>query len=71
MDNRTRYKALLAEHAITQAESAALICEYTHKPCAVRTVRAWVNDPEKPSSNPCPDWAVNALEASLKARKSN
>lgn len=68
MDNRTRYKALLAEHRITQAESAALICEHTQRPCAVRTVRAWLNDPEKPSSNPCPDWAVNALEAAIKMR---
>ena len=66
MDNRTRFKALLAKHKKTQAEGAALICEYTHKPCAVRTVRSWINDPDKPSSNPCPDWAVKALEAALK-----
>ncbi len=68
MDNRTRYKALLAEHDLTQAESAALICSFTQRPCAVRTVRSWLNDPDKPSSYPCPDWAVNALESAINAR---
>jgi len=69
MDNRERFKSLLATHEKTQAEAAALICGYTHAPCAVRTVRSWINDPTKPSSNPCPDWAVAALEAALSAEK--
>ncbi|MDF9779259.1 hypothetical protein OKW11_006305 [Pseudomonas baetica] len=68
MDNRTRFKTLLDEHDLTQAESAALICGFTHRSCAVRTVRSWLNDPEKPSSYPCPDWAVNALESAINER---
>nr|ARO45346.1 hypothetical protein [Pseudomonas syringae pv. actinidiae] len=28
----------------------------------MRTVRSWLNDPDKPSSRPCPDWAVEGLE---------
>lgn len=68
MDNREQYRALLAEHGITQAKSAALLCEQTKRPCAVRTVRAWLGDPEKTSSNPCPDWAVSALKAALADR---
>lgn len=65
MDNRERYRRLLAEHGLSQADSAALICEYTRRPCSVRTVRSWLNDPDKPSSRSCPDWAVSALEQAL------
>jgi hypothetical protein len=68
MDNRTRFRTLLDQHDLTQAESAALICGFTHRSCAVRTVRSWLNDPNKPSSYPCPDWAVSALENAIKAR---
>ena len=61
MSNRERYQRLLDEHRLTQAESAALICEQTQRPCSARTVRSWLNDPAKPSSRACPDWAVAAL----------
>lgn len=67
MSNRERFEGLLKEHSITQAEAAALICAFTMRPCAVRTVRSWLNDPEKPSSRPCPDWAVAALEGAIAA----
>ena len=66
--NREKYLHLLELHKLSQAESAALICEQTQRPCAVRTVRSWLNDPEKPSSRPCPNWAVLALENALKNR---
>lgn len=65
MDNRTRYLQLLDTYSITQARSAELIAAVTGRPCAVRTVRSWVNDPDKPSSSPCPDWAVKALEKAI------
>nr|QOQ33507.1 hypothetical protein [Pseudomonas syringae pv. actinidiae] len=71
MDNRARYKTLLAEHDLTQAESAALICSFTKRPCAVRTVRSWLNNPDKPSSYSCPDWAVEALADAIKERDQN
>lgn len=65
MDNRTRYLKLLDDYGITQAKSAELVAAVTGRPCATRTVRSWVNDPEKPSSTPCPDWAINALEKAI------
>lgn len=65
MDNRTRYLQLLDAYGITQAKSAELVAAVTGRPCAVRTVRSWVNAPEKPSSTPCPDWAVVALEKAI------
>ncbi len=65
MDNRIRFQQLLNSYGITQARSAELIQAVTGRPCAVRTVRSWVNDPEKPSSKPCPDWAVKALEKAI------
>jgi hypothetical protein len=69
MSNSERYRQLLADHGLTQAQSAALICEQTKRPCSVRAVRSWLNDPEKASSRACPDWAVAALEAALANRK--
>ena len=65
MDNRTRYLHLLETHGITQAKSAELIAAVTGRPCGERTVRSWVNDPEKPSSTPCPDHAVANLEKAI------
>lgn len=65
MDNRTRYLQLLDTYEITQARSAELIAAVTARPCAVRTVRSWLNDPEKPSSTPCPDYAVANLEKAI------
>jgi hypothetical protein len=69
MSNRQRYQQLLSEDGITQAHSAALICEQTQRPCSVRAVRSWLNDPEKLSSRECPDWAVVALEKALASRR--
>ncbi|EGT3611263.1 hypothetical protein FAP59_16845 [Morganella morganii] len=67
-DNRKKFLKLLADHNLTQAKAARLICEYTHRPCSVRTVRSWINNPDKPSSRICPDWAVEALTKALKIR---
>lgn len=68
MSNREAYQRLLVEHDITQAESAAMICEQTQRPCSVRTIRSWLNDPDKSSSRPCPDWALAALSNALARR---
>ena len=62
MDNREKFKALLEQHNISQARSAELLCIQTQRPCSVRTVRSWLSEPSKPSSRPCPDWAITALE---------
>ncbi|OWJ92291.1 hypothetical protein B6S59_20790 [Pseudomonas sp. A46] len=65
MDNRQQYLHLLKTYGITQAKSAELIAAVTQRPCSARTVRSWVNDQNKPSSSPCPDWAVAALERAI------
>lgn len=65
MENRAKLRQILAEHNITQAESAMLICKQTQRPCSVRAIRSWVNDPDKPSSRGCPDWAIAALLKAL------
>jgi hypothetical protein len=69
MTNRDKYLELLAQSGITQVKSASLIAEQTQRPCAPRTVRAWLADPATPSARPCPDWAVEALERRLKKLK--
>jgi hypothetical protein len=69
MTNRDRYLQLLALSKITQVESANLIAAQTQRPCAPRTVRAWLATPGTASARSCPDWAVEALERRLKALK--
>ncbi|AXQ50961.1 hypothetical protein DZC31_30040 (plasmid) [Stenotrophomonas rhizophila] len=69
MDNRTRYLQMLDAYGITQAKSAELIAAVTGRPCSARTVRSWVNDPKKPSSTPCPDYAVANLEKAIEYMK--
>ena len=66
--NRERFRQLLSESGITQAESAALICAQTQRPCSVRAVRSWLNDPGTASSRECPDWALAALETAVVQR---
>jgi uncharacterized protein YehS (DUF1456 family) len=65
INNREVFRSLLIEYELTQADSAALICKQTQRPCSVRAVRSWLNDPDKASSRPCPDWAVVALKNAL------
>lgn len=65
MENRKRYRHLLEVNGITQAKSAVLVAAVTQRPCSERTVRSWLNDPDKPSARPCPDWAVAALEKAI------
>lgn len=65
MENHERYLELLKLNGITQAKSADLITAVTKRPCSARTVRSWLNDREKPSSSPCPSWAVAALESAI------
>lgn len=65
VDNRTRFLQLLDTYDIKQKRSAELIAAVTSRPCSDRTVRSWINDPEKKNSHPCPDWAVEALERAI------
>lgn len=65
MDNRERFLKLLKVNGISQIKSAELINAVTERPCSQRAVRSWLNDPDKPSSRPCPDWAVAALEKAI------
>lgn len=65
MDNREKLKSILKLNNITQAKSAELLCIQTQRPCSVRSIRSWLCNPNKPSSRPCPDWAIEALEKAL------
>lgn len=69
MTNQEKLRKLCADGKATQEEAARLIAAQTMRPCAVRTVRAWLADAEKSSSRPCPDWAVIALEKKLRSLK--
>lgn len=67
MSNRERLKLLLEEAGITQLRASELIAETTTVPCSVRSVRAWLAEPNKPSARTCPDWAVLALTAAIQS----
>ncbi|EKP0310264.1 TPA: hypothetical protein ACSCYS_003320 [Aeromonas veronii] len=61
MNNRDKLLGILADHKITQAKCAEIICMMSGRPCSVRAVRSWVNDPSKPSIRTCPDWVISLL----------
>jgi hypothetical protein len=67
--NVAQFEELVSAAGITQLEAAEMIASQTDRPCSVRTVRSWLNDPAKPSWRPCPDWAVRALEKQINASK--
>lgn len=69
MSNQEKFRQLLSNSGITQAEAATLIAEETKRPCSVRAVRAWLADASLPSARTCPDWALQALESRLKFYK--
>lgn len=70
MNNSEIFNKIRIENELTQADCAAYICEYTQRPLSVRTVRSWLNDQSKPSSRPCPVWAIEALEKAIAQKKS-
>ena len=57
--------ALIARHGLSHAKVAELICSHADKSCAVRTVKAWLTDPDKRSARPCSEWALIALRRGL------
>lgn len=67
--NREVLRSLLSENRLTQAECAALLSQQTMRPCSVRTVRSWLNDPSKPSSRLCPDWVIPAFKKAIQSRR--
>ncbi|WP_158892466.1 MULTISPECIES: hypothetical protein [unclassified Pseudomonas] len=60
--NRVRFRQLLDAHSIKQGRAAEMIEFRTKSPCSIRTVRAWLADPEAKTALPCPDHALAALE---------
>ena len=57
--------ALIARHGLSHAKVAELICSHADKSCAVRTVKAWLTNPDKRSARPCQEWALIALRRGL------
>jgi len=66
MSNGEKLRRILFEHRLTQVQAARIICSITMRPCSLRAVRAWLTDPAKPSSRPCPDWVIEVMEQAVK-----
>lgn len=65
LNNRERLRIFLFENRLTQIKAAEMIEEFTCRPCSVRSMRSWLNDPTKPSSRPCPDWVLSTLKKAM------
>jgi hypothetical protein len=63
MTNREKLLGLRTRLGWTRNEVAEFLARRTKRPCALRTVQAWEGPPEKETSRPCPDWAIELLEA--------
>ena len=60
--NQVAFKELLSRNRITLLQAAKGIAHVTKRPCAYRTVKSWMADPELTiHARPCPSWAVSAL----------
>lgn len=57
---------LLCRVAGSYLAAAQLIAKQTQRPLSVDSIKAWTCSPVTKRSRPCPDWAVIALERSLK-----
>jgi hypothetical protein len=66
---RLALKALMAKEDLTQRETAALLAKETGRPCALRTVQAWLAAPTTSTSLACPDWAVIELRRAVLRQK--
>lgn len=67
MTQREELAALLTRYGLTQARAASLISQNVERSCSVRSIKAWLSEPERPSSRPCPEWAIQALKRALNA----
>ncbi|MDL1250239.1 hypothetical protein PST86_14675 [Yersinia pestis] len=65
MNNREKLRVFLFENRLTQKKAAEMIEELTCRPCSVRSMRTWLNDPTKSSSRPCPDWVLTVLKKAM------
>jgi hypothetical protein len=63
--NQREFRGILAKHGITQDQAAGLIIKETSRSIKVRTLRAWLANPEAVSAKPCPIWAIVALKKAL------
>lgn len=70
--NRIAFRALLSKHGVSMKAAAMGIADITQRPCAWRTVKAWLADPRRTTHHrPCPSWAVAALERWLNSCNDN
>jgi hypothetical protein len=63
--NREKLKSL-CQIAGSYFYAAQLIAEQTQRLLSVDSIKAWGCDPATKRARSCPDWAVKALERSLK-----
>ena len=63
--NRAKLRNL-CQTAGSYLYAAQLIAKQTQRPLSVDSIKAWTCDPATKRARSCPDWAVKALERSLK-----
>lgn len=66
--NRELLRELRQQLGMTETQVAQFLAKKTKRPCSLRTVQAWTNDPEKKSARTCPNWAIELLQEELQLR---
>jgi hypothetical protein len=59
--NQSQLQAIIAKNGYTQLQVSQILEVRTGRPCRLRTVQAWLANPDLPSARACPDWAINTL----------
>lgn len=67
--NQTQLQAIIVKHGYTQLQVSQILEARTGRPCSLRTVQAWLANPDLPSARACPDWAINALNLQNSKKK--
>lgn len=66
LDNQTKLQTIITENGYTQLQVAHILEARTGRPCSLRTVQAWLANPDLASARACPDWAIRALNSQKK-----
>lgn len=61
MDNQIQLQAIIAKNGYTQLQVSQILESRTGRPCSLRTVQAWLANPDLPSARTCQDWVIRAL----------
>lgn len=66
--NRELLPELRQQLGMTETDVAQFLAKKTKRPCSLRTVQSWTNNPDTKHARNCPNWAIELLQEELHRR---